>query len=783
MAITTSWKSYVDTDLNFSEFFARSYTIVLRFMPQFPNAYEGPMVAENGSGVFVLGQGDFLAGTAGSKLYVGVGSQAMTFAAVLTTGQWHHLALAANVSATQHVYTLYLDGVPLGSPLTVAAADTRLPQGTLRFGKRTTGQTINGHDAQYYGILDDIAVFSKQLSQAEIQGLRDGVLHLTGSESNLLAGYNFATGPAPATLARPVTLHGGAQRVTVSASRSNAADAPLLPLPANQQFMDPPFPPGQAWYVIQGYDTADGSHKGYASFCWDFDIADHPQQGAYPNGSDGAPFHAAAPGTVVTVKQAGVAGTANPANMVEIQQAHGEICAYLHLRKDSALVQVGDGATMAEKLALVGDTGANVGAFHLHLAATNMPDGTSGFVTFPVALRDYELRTGGSSWQSVPLGMPLAGQVIRIPPTPTFGTHSLRPGNAIARGSDQLDVVATDVNGRVWTVHWKAGAYANNWDRWRPALADIAAADSPVGVVSRDATRLDLFIAGGDGKTYTGAWDANFDLARWRGWWNILTGAIPAGGTITAVSRDANKLDVFLVSTDGGVYTAAWDQNVASAAWRGWWRIGNLTAKPGAPVAAVARSAHQLDIFVAGSDGKTYTAAWDQNVSNAQWRGWWNILTGAIPAGGSITAVSRDSNKLDVFLVSNDGGVYTAAWDQNVDSGKWRGWWRVGTLASVPGAPVAAVARSAHQLDIFVAGSDGKTYTAAWDQNVSNAQWRGWWNILTGHIAPGGAISAVSRDPDKLDIFISSTDGAIYTAAWDQNVANGQWRGWWRIGI
>ncbi|MGH8713743.1 MAG: hypothetical protein ACREYB_07035, partial [Casimicrobiaceae bacterium] len=300
---------------------------------------------------------------------------------------------------------------------------------------------------------------------------------------------------------------------------------------------------------------------------------------------------------------------------------------------------------------------------------------------------------------------------------------------------------------------------------------------------SRDATRLDLFIAGGDGKTYTGAWDANFDLARWRGWWKILTGAIPAGGTITAVSRDANKLDVFLVSTDGGVYTAAWDQNVANGAWRGWWRIGNLSAKPGATVAAVARSAHQLDIFVAGSDGKTYTAAWDQNVDSGKWRGWWNILTGAIPASGTITAVARDPNKLDVFLVSDDGGVYTAAWDQNVDSGKWRGWWRVGTLASVPGAPVAAVARSAHQLDIFVAGSDGKTYTAAWDQNVSNAQWRGWWNILTGHIAPGGAISAVSRDPNKLDIFICSTDGAIYTAAWDQHVANGQWRGWWRIGV
>jgi len=41
----------------------------------------------------------------------------------------------------------------------------------------------------------------------------------------------------------------------------------------------------------------------------------------------------------------------------------------------------------------------------------------------------------------------------------------------------------------------------------------------------------------------------------------------------------------------------------------------------------------------------------------------------------------------------------------------------------------------------------------------------------------------VSRDPGKLDIFIVSTDGRIYTAAWDRNVASGDWRGWWVIGV
>jgi CubicO group peptidase (beta-lactamase class C family) len=251
---------------------------------------------------------------------------------------------------------------------------------------------------------------------------------------------------------------------------------------------------------------------------------------------------------------------------------------------------------------------------------------------------------------------------------------------------------------------------------------------------------------------------------------SVMTAPVPPG---------PERLNLVVTAADGSVQHARWEQNVAEAAWRGWWPVRDQVLTVGQPVSVVSRDLDKLDIFAADSDSRTYTAAWDANVADASWRGWWNILTGAIPAGGSISAVSRDPEKLDLFLVSTDGGVYTAAWDQNV-AGGWRGWWRIGDLRARPGSPVAAVSRDPGKLDVFVAGDDGKTYTAAWDQNVAGG-WRGWWNILTGAIPAGGSISAVSRDPEKLDVFLVSTDGGVYTAAWDQTVAGG-WRGWWRIG-
>jgi hypothetical protein len=74
-ALGLSWKGHADTSLAFSQSFGADHTIVLRFMPQYANAYEGPVVAENGPGRFVIGQGDWLSGPSGTKLYLGVGSQ------------------------------------------------------------------------------------------------------------------------------------------------------------------------------------------------------------------------------------------------------------------------------------------------------------------------------------------------------------------------------------------------------------------------------------------------------------------------------------------------------------------------------------------------------------------------------------------------------------------------------------------------------------------------------------------------------------------------------------
>lgn len=408
-----NWSTYVDTDIQFSSFKDGDHTLTARFLPQFPNAFDGPIIAENGSGTFALGQGNYDKGGNQTNLFVQIGSTYKSFPATLVAGNWYHLALVGKKSQANFTYTLYLNGNLLSSTLNVAVDD--LPNGNIRLGKRTTAKTINTHNAQFFGLIDDVGVFDKSLSSQEIQTLAAGSYAFSGNESGLVAAIPFDGTSSLGVFQTNAQLKGAGKMVQVSKTHSNGGDLSAVPLPAKQHTMVLPFKRGEAWKVLQGYDTDGGSHNGYASFCWDFILAGKSVQDEYPKGTGGAPFYATASGELVTVDDSKSSPT-GPSNIMEVKQGDEEYAAYIHIEQKSALKNVNDQAFKSQQLGLMGDVGANSeGNHHLHFAVNDMPDQTYGFVTYPIAFSNYELQTSTGGWIPVALGIPKVGQVIRRP--------------------------------------------------------------------------------------------------------------------------------------------------------------------------------------------------------------------------------------------------------------------------------------------------------------------------------------------------------------------------------
>ena len=343
--------------------------------------------------------------------------------------------------------------------------------------------------------------------------------------------------------------------------------------------------------------------------------------------------------------------------------------------------------------------------------------------------------------------------------------------HAVSRSRDKLDVFVADGAGNTLTAAWEP-AMRSWWEGWWNLNGGRAAPGAHVTAVSRRQDFLDVFVVGTDGGAYTAAWSPG---QGWRGWWRIGDAQFPQGAMISAVSRSDDHLDVFGTDTSGRVLTAAWEPAFQDG-WHGWWQLNGGQAAPGAPVTVVSRSVDKLDVFVVGTDGGAYTAAWEPTFVD-WWHGWWRILDAGFPQGAYLGAVTRSVDKLDVFGTDVGGRTLTAAWEPAFQDG-WHGWWHINGGQAAPGAPLTAVSRSVDKLDVFVVGADNTTYTAAWEPSFADG-WHGWWNLNGGRAAHGSYITAVSRQPDFLDVWVVGQDGRSYSAAWSPGNA---WAGWWPMG-
>ncbi|MDQ3933780.1 MAG: lysyl oxidase family protein [Actinomycetota bacterium] len=316
-------------------------------------------------------------------------------------------------------------------------------------------------------------------------------------------------------------------------------------------------------------------------------------------------------------------------------------------------------------------------------------------------------------------------------------------------------------------------------DNWRP-LGGFFPAAAPLASVARTTNNLDVFVCGNDGRVYTSWWFTGADWSGVNDNWRSLGGFFPAGAPVSAVARTGDNLDLFICGNDGRVYTSWW---FAGADWSGvndnWRPLGGFFPA-GAPVSAVARTGNNLDLFVVGNDGRVYTSWW---FAGGDWSGVndnWRPLGGFFPAGAPVTAVSRGPGQLDLFVTGNDGRVYTSWWTDGADwSGVNDNWRPLGGFFPA-GARVSAVARTQNNLDLFICGNDGRVYTSWW---FAGADWSGVndnWRSIGGFFPAGARLSALARTPDNLDVFVTGNDGRVYTSWWfagaDWSGVNDNWR-------
>jgi Concanavalin A-like lectin/glucanases superfamily len=474
-AIYLPWEGYVDTKVDFSTFFDKDHTVMCWFMPQFIHMYRQPIIAENGSGKYMIGVADYREGNviynkdAGEQynkvgnpvVCVQVGDQERIYLVPeFQERKWQHIALVRNSNTFQlyingdHKYPVEIKRNPPTGPIQnksikplpeISVSSTSFsnkPSGTLRLGRRTSGSSSDQAQWQAYGIIDELAIFRGAVSFFEKYQQVKPKRRISGNENDLIALWSFDSPPSGTGPSQPwkfsTTPEGSTIPVivSVSSSRNSQIDSKLFeePFLVNTHIVvNLPFKAGEEWHVNYGMNTELSSHMGDSAFCYDLGIK--IGTGEYPNGTANAPVFCARKGKVIRYLK-NDASAPREKNRVTLKISKTRAFGYLHLAKNSlnanitgGNLQDPDGAPnsgdeyfdIPEANAPELDLGAPVGkigpnALHLHCGGISEIGDLvlSLHITTPLAFRNYKVyNTYTGNWDHVDVGFLKIGEDIK----------------------------------------------------------------------------------------------------------------------------------------------------------------------------------------------------------------------------------------------------------------------------------------------------------------------------------------------------------------------------------
>jgi hypothetical protein len=386
--------------------------------------------------------------------------------------------------------------------------------------------------------------------------------------------------------------------------------------------------------------------------------------------------------------------------------------------------------------------------------------------------------------------------------TPDGATRNNSPLCAIARDRTIMDVFWIGPDGAVGSTYWNTSD-TGNWDEHAPfgiTRPGATRGDSSLAACALDADHMNVFWIDPHDSVVRAAWDSE---ANWTPPMVIAPkGSVRSPSPLAAVSRSPDQMDVFWVTPDSAIGSTWWNGQRDIGEWNQHSAFSIAfpnSARIDTPLTAVARLPNTLDVFWLGKDGAFGSNAYATDQVPA-WndRQAYGITEPSVvpparvpPAGQSPPAICDNAAEMSVFWPSSDGNVETSAWlDRNANwawtmparialsnpkRGRGRARRHVSQVAPTS-KHVVALSPFPGRFDVFWIGQNGAVWSSNWSIIETNRAWTEPVAITPDQVARRGSpLAAVSRRPDRIDVFWIAPDGAIASTYRDDDPVHGAW--------
>jgi hypothetical protein len=165
-------------------------------------------------------------------------------------------------------------------------------------------------------------------------------------------------------------------------------------------------------------------------------------------------------------------------------------------------------------------------------------------------------------------------------------------------------------------------AHPGDWSDWLelrdrdPGVRRVFPVGAPVAALSTGPNATNLFVVGldnegkGGGRVYSKFFPDPVHPRDWSDWFPLGDNVFPVGAPVTALSLAPGASSLYVVGLDGQMWSNFFPSD-GRPEWSGWFALGPNTIPLRSKIAAVSTGPGETSLFVVGSDGQVWSAYFD----------------------------------------------------------------------------------------------------------------------------------------------------------------------------